>query len=139
MEEKIYLTKTAKETEDLGRELVVNLNPGDVVLLNGALGSGKTTFTKGLADGLGIKSRVLSPTYILVRQYTGDKYNLNHIDLYRLNDEEEISNIGIDEILSDKKSITVIEWAKKSKKLKANWEVSFSVEGEGRKIIIRHE
>ncbi len=139
MEEKIYLTKTAKETENIGRELADNLNPGDVVLLNGALGSGKTTFTKGLAEGLGIKSRVLSPTYILIRQYQGEKYNLNHIDLYRLDDEKEITNIGIEEILSDKKSITVIEWAKKSKKLKANWDVSFSVENDIRKIVIKHE
>ena len=80
--------------------------------LYGNLGSGKTTFTQGLAEYFGIK-RIISPTFILVRPYKIKSIfkSLYHIDLYRLNNLKEIKNLGFEEIISDKNNLVVIEWA----------------------------
>ena len=88
---------------------------GDVVALSGDLGAGKTTFIKGVAEGLGISSRINSPTFIIMRDY-GDFY---HVDLYRLekNVNQEVENLGLMDIISEGKSIVVIEWAEKIKKI----------------------
>ncbi len=90
------------------------LKPGDVLALIGNLGSGKTAFVKGLVSGLGVsKSKVLSPTFVLMRQYPG-KMTVNHFDLYRLKDIQQLREIGYEEYFySD--DITVIEWADRVK------------------------
>lgn len=102
-----------------------------ILALTGDLGSGKTTFTQGFAKGLGIKQGIISPTFILLRIYkipdTGYQIrNLYHLDLYRLekNIEEEVRNLGIEEIWQNSKNIVLIEWAEKIKDMipkEAKW------------------
>lgn len=116
----VYITSTVDETEKIGKELAGLLYSGDVVCLYGDLGAGKTTFTKGLAKGLGISARILSPTFSLIRMHEnpGGKIKvLNHLDLYRLDKIDDIKKIGIEEIFSDPEGVTVIEWAEKMKEL----------------------
>jgi tRNA threonylcarbamoyladenosine biosynthesis protein TsaE len=86
-----------------------------ILCLYGQLGSGKTTFTQGFARGLGITSRLLSPTFIIVRRYDipSSEQFLYHIDLYRLKNVTEMEELGLDEIFTDLRSYVVIEWAEK--------------------------
>jgi len=96
----------------IGRDLAGTLSPGDVVLLHGELGSGKTAFVKGLAEGLGIaRDEVSSPTFTLVQEYRGGRLPLVHVDLYRLNDPREVEDLGLDEIAVD--GVLAVEWADK--------------------------
>ena len=107
----------------LAGEISKHINPGDIVCLFGDLGAGKTTFTKGLAQGLGIDpKKVGSPTFVLMAEYRGKlkksrkPVSLFHFDLYRLDTIEEISLIGYDEFLYSE-GISVIEWADRLKEL----------------------
>ncbi len=143
MEEKDFITNSARETEDLGTELAHNFQIGDIVVLSGELGAGKTTFVQGVAKALNVKSRVISPTFVLVRRHRGKfdqrKINLYHIDLYRLGDSEEIKNLGLDDIFEDPNGIFFIEWGEKHQTLKASWQIDFEVLNKNkRKIIIRN-
>jgi tRNA threonylcarbamoyladenosine biosynthesis protein TsaE len=105
-------TFSAAETENVGRALAATLGAGDVVLLYGDLGAGKTAFVKGLAEGLGIPSEeVSSPTFTLVQEYRGGRLTLYHVDLYRLNDPREIDDLGLEEIAEG--GVLAIEWAEK--------------------------
>lgn len=100
----------AEQTRRLGAHLGKLLQPGDVILLEGEFGSGKTTFTQGIARGLGIDSRyVNSPTFTLINEYKGGKLHLAHVDLYRLEDEEQIATLGLDDYLEGR-GVTVMEW-----------------------------
>lgn len=96
-----------EETERFAAKLAGYLHPGDLLTLEGGLGAGKTTFTKGLAKGLGIKRMVNSPTFTILKQYSGD-LNLNHLDVYRLENSDE--DIGFDELFADD-AVSVVEWA----------------------------
>lgn len=106
----IFNCKSVEETQDLARKLARNINPGTTISLIGDLGAGKTTFTKGFARQMGIKDHVTSPTFKLISEYQGEKYKLNHIDAYRMNGSEDFLNIGGEEYLLSKNSITIIEW-----------------------------
>lgn len=125
MNSKIYLTKTDSETMAIAREFAQALKIGDVVCLYGDLGFGKTTFTKGIAEGLGISTRIISPTFTIVRDHGG----LKHIDLYRIESERQLSELGLKEILGDVNSVKIIEWAEKAHDLlpKKRWEVKFEL------------
>jgi len=136
-------TTSAKETKDFGREILSKLTTEKkplIIALTGDLGSGKTTFVQGLARGLGIKQRILSPTFIIMRQYSiKPKTDFYHIDLYRLenNVEEEMRNLGTGEIFMEKNNIIVIEWAEKGKKAipkNAVWIKFENLGGDKRKI-----
>ena len=116
------VTKSDKETRELGKRMANQLNGGEVLALVGELGSGKTTFVQGLAKGLGIKKRVISPTFIIMRRYDlgfkiyGSRIkSFYHADLYRLekNIEHEIKNLGLTEIWEKRENIVAIEWAEK--------------------------
>lgn len=116
------ITKNAQETAKVGQELAQYLagrGAPHILCLYGELGAGKTTFTQGFARGLGITSRLLSPTFIIVRRYQiPDKENyLYHVDLYRLHSAAEMEGIGIPEIFADLASYTVIEWSERLGKL----------------------
>ena len=122
--DKVFITNSSKETKKLGRDFAKVLKKGDIVCLYGDLGSGKTTFVQGLAEGLGIKQRIISPTFIIVRNYKiriNDKglmiNDFYHIDLYRINNDKDIEGLGIEEIINDKNNIIVIEWAEKMENL----------------------
>lgn len=106
---KSVLTHSASETAEAARLLAATLRGGEVILLSGELGAGKTTFTKGLAEGLGIKSTVQSPTFTIIKEYTGEKFKLYHIDMYRISDESELSELGLEDCFADN-AVTVIEW-----------------------------
>lgn len=110
------ITKSASETQKLGQEVGASLKGGEVLALEGDLGSGKTTFIQGLAKVLGI-DRIISPTFILMRSYP--KARLYHLDLYRLekNIEAEFNNLGVKEFLGKAPNIVVLEWAEKVKEL----------------------
>jgi tRNA threonylcarbamoyladenosine biosynthesis protein TsaE len=105
-------TRSESETAAVGRELAATLSAGDIVLLYGDLGAGKTAFVKGLAEGLGVsRDEVSSPTFTLVQEYRGGRLTLFHADLYRLDDPREIGDLGLDEIAED--GVLAIEWADK--------------------------
>jgi tRNA threonylcarbamoyladenosine biosynthesis protein TsaE len=94
----------------LGAHLGKLLQPGDVVLLEGEFGSGKTTFTQGIARGMGIDARyVNSPTFTLINEYKGGRHLLAHVDLYRLEGDEQVATLGLDDYL-EAPFVTVIEW-----------------------------
>lgn len=111
MSMKQHLLKTAEETIAFGKEFGKTLKPGTVIGLDGVLGAGKTTFTKGLALGLDVEEVVTSPTFTLLTAYEG-RIPLYHFDLYRLNSYEEFEMIGGEEYLFGG-GVSVIEWYKK--------------------------
>ena len=106
----VFNCQSVEETQSLAKKLAKNVIPGSIISLVGELGTGKTTFTKGFARQMGIKDHVTSPTFKLVSEYQGEKYKLNHIDAYRMNGPEDFLNIGGEEYLTSKNSITIIEW-----------------------------
>ncbi len=148
-----YISNSAEETEKIGKDFANMLNPGDVVCLYGDLGAGKTMFTQGVAKGLGIESRIISPTFSLVRQHEINVKSQNskvkntiqnlkvlyHIDLYRLENIDEVESIGLKEILSDDQAVTFIEWADKAMEILPQKKVQVHIkllENERRKITI---
>ena len=103
-------TSSAAQTEAAGEELGRRLRPGDLVLLKGELGAGKTTFVRGMARGVGSAALVASPTFQLVRIYPG-RVQLAHVDLYRLEKEDEVRDVGLDELLDA--GAVMIEWGER--------------------------
>lgn len=119
-------TKNEKETrklgEILGKEILKFSLPKKalVIALKGNLGSGKTTFLKGLAKGLGIKEKILSPTFIIIKKFNVKKLkfkNFYHIDCYRIHNTREILSLGFKEIIENPYNIVAIEWAERIKKI----------------------
>lgn len=103
-----------EETQALGRKLGELAKEGDILLLVGGLGTGKTCLVQGLARGLGIQEYTLSPSFVIVRIYQG-RLPLYHLDFYRL-EEKEVLDLGLEEYLSAR-GITAVEWAERSKEL----------------------
>ncbi len=104
-----HLTKSEDETQAVARELAATLTAGDVVLLSGNLGAGKTAFARGLAAGLGIDTReVSSPTFTLIHEYRGGRLTLYHVDLYRL-DSAATNDLGLEE-MGVRDGVLAIEW-----------------------------
>jgi len=104
-----YIVKSMEETSVLAKEFSQTLKLGDVVLLNGDLGAGKTTFTQLVFSCLGVKEVVNSPTFAILKSYQG-KFTLHHFDTYRITTEEAVE-AGFDEVLEDKNSFIFIEWS----------------------------
>ncbi|HSD99010.1 MAG TPA: tRNA (adenosine(37)-N6)-threonylcarbamoyltransferase complex ATPase subunit type 1 TsaE [Patescibacteria group bacterium] len=156
------VTNNFRETQELAKEFVSKLHGGDVLLLFGDLGSGKTTFMQGLAEGIGLKRRIISPTFIIVRRYEipsviaseakqsnknkiaassstprNDIGFLYHIDLYRTQTMDDLKGLGLLEILQEKDAIVAIEWPEKLKDLfpKKRWELHFDNLGEDSRSI----
>ena len=102
-------TSTVDATRDLGAALAELARPGDLVLLVGDLGAGKTALAQGFGRGLGIEGRITSPTFTLARQYEGGRLLLHHLDVYRLEQMEEVFDVGLPELL-DEGAVTLIEW-----------------------------
>ena len=118
MKTKQTFTNSPQETIEFAKKLAADLKPGMVLCLEGQLGSGKTTFIKGLAEGLGLKhpEQVKSPTFVLMHIYKA-KTPLYHFDCYRLNSLEELENIGFQDFVNDPHAISCVEWAEKAAKL----------------------
>jgi tRNA threonylcarbamoyladenosine biosynthesis protein TsaE len=140
------ITKSAEETFDFGQKTGTDLitqksaDQAIVLTLRGELGSGKTTFTQGFAKGLGIPSRILSPTFILLRRYELKTKNydwLYHLDLYRLGGNTDPGDLGLSEIVADSRSIVAIEWPEKIQKFlpKKRIDLHFSSVNEAERLI----
>jgi len=99
------ILSSTEETKKLAEKIAGNIKPKDVIALYGDLGSGKTTFTGFLVKALGQKSRVQSPTFIILRKY-GD---ISHVDLYRFTTKQEVDDLGLSEII-ESSNLTIIEW-----------------------------
>ena len=106
----IFETHSPEETEDVGRRLAETVSPGDIVCLNGELGAGKTVFVKGFAKGLGVEEPVVSPTFTIVQEYREGRLPLYHFDVYRIEDPEEMEEVGLDEYFYGG-GVSVVEWA----------------------------
>lgn len=106
----IYETYSAKETAELGRRLGKEAKAGEVYTLIGDLGVGKTVFTKGIAEGLGITEPVNSPTFTIVQVYDTGRMSFYHFDVYRIGDIEEMDEIGYEDYFYGE-GLTMIEWA----------------------------
>ncbi|HSU80281.1 MAG TPA: tRNA (adenosine(37)-N6)-threonylcarbamoyltransferase complex ATPase subunit type 1 TsaE [Candidatus Angelobacter sp.] len=104
-----WTTASSEETMALAEALAKKLNPGTVITLEGDLGAGKTTFTKGLAKGLGVSRVVNSPTFTIIKEYQGTKFPLYHMDVYRLDEDGEEAVAFEDYFYGE--GVTVIEWA----------------------------
>jgi len=114
------------QTIAFGKKLSTTLKGGDILCLYGDLGAGKTTLTKGIAEGLGVKETITSPTFALMNVYNiktlkrENKKTLVHIDTYRLKNEQELIDIGAEDYLGDKDTICIIEWPEKISTLLQN-------------------
>ena len=106
-----HVSKSIEDTNDLAKRLADTLEGGEIILLSGDLGAGKTTFTKGLAAALGVQDEVTSPTFTIMNVYEDGKFKLNHLDMYRIEREEDLYEIGVEEAMTED-TITVIEWNK---------------------------
>jgi len=104
-------TRRADSTRRLGIRLGALAEVGDIILLTGELGAGKTCLTQGIARGLGIEGHVVSPTFVLLREYQG-RLPLYHIDFYRLDSMEEVASMGLEDYLYGD-GVCVVEWAEK--------------------------
>jgi tRNA threonylcarbamoyladenosine biosynthesis protein TsaE len=106
---KTIIAHTSMEMEEIGIELASILTDGMVVSLVGPLGSGKTTLSKGIAKGLLITDVVVSPSYMIAREYQG-RIPLHHIDAYRVSTLEELAEVGLDDYLPPESGVSVVEW-----------------------------
>ncbi len=99
---------TPRDTHDFGARLAGLLRPGDLLVLTGPLGAGKTALTQGIGAGLEVPGRVVSPTFVIARVHTGGRLPLVHVDAYRLGSLAEVDDLDLDVELAD--SVTVVEW-----------------------------
>jgi len=139
------ITKSAKETEKLGKQIAVKLKAPAFIAFYGDLGAGKTTLIQAIAKGLEIKKRVISPTFVLAREYEviNNQFGLKklyHVDLYRINNSQEVKAIGIREMIKDKKGAVLVEWAERMRSILPEKRIDARMENIGenkRKIIIK--
>jgi len=129
-----FLTNSAEETKAAAKKIIIKLlkrpHPGALVLaLAGELGAGKTTFVQGLAKALGIKEKILSPTFVILKRYgvrplgrdkgspaeAGTPMNFYHLDCYRIQSAKDLAGLGFEKILKNKNNLVVIEWAERVK------------------------
>lgn len=107
-----FISNSVEETEQIAAELAAGLSGGTVVAFTGDLGAGKTAFVRGMARALGVTERVTSPTFTIVNEYDG-RIPLFHFDLYRLNDEDEMFDIGWEDYLN-RNGICAVEWSERA-------------------------
>lgn len=127
---------SAEETRAWGARLAAGLKPGQVLLLSGDLGAGKTCLVAGLAEGLGSRMEVGSPTFTLINEYKDGRLPLYHIDLYRLDKAFQIEGLGLDEYF-DGNGVCAVEWPERLGALKPAGALEITLEhaGEGRRRI----
>ncbi|PJA47288.1 tRNA (adenosine(37)-N6)-threonylcarbamoyltransferase complex ATPase subunit type 1 TsaE [Candidatus Uhrbacteria bacterium CG_4_9_14_3_um_filter_36_7] len=141
-----YLSHSSQETKKFAIEFALKLSMGTVVALEGDLGSGKTTFVQGLAEGFGIKDIVRSPSFTLMNIYPfqsvdSEKHYFVHVDAYRLDSAAKLEETGLDEWIGRKDAIIFIEWPERFElPIAFDWKIVFAYgdEEETREILIRH-
>ncbi len=115
-----YLSNSNEQTLEIGQQIASTLVGGDILLMYGDLGAGKTTLTKGIAKGLGVDNDITSPTFTLMNMYPvagGKIKQLVHIDTYRMEDAQELLDIGVEDYLGSPDTVTIIEWPEKIESL----------------------
>jgi tRNA threonylcarbamoyladenosine biosynthesis protein TsaE len=124
-----YKLNTKKHTAHLAKQIAPQLKAGDVLALSGELGAGKTFFTQCLCKELGINEPVTSPTFVILNEYLSGTIPVFHFDLYRLENEHEVLDLGITDMMDD--GITVIEWPKHAERIIPGiaWKLSFHFDG----------
>ena len=137
-------TFSAFETLSFGEKIARDLLPGDLILLKGDLGAGKTTLTQGIAKGLNAKQSPTSPSFTIMQDYVFPNGIFRHIDLYRLQDSKlEIDTMGLPELLTDEKAVTAVEWPER---LHNMWErkgriveivLSYGIDPQAREIEVK--
>jgi tRNA threonylcarbamoyladenosine biosynthesis protein TsaE len=135
-----WTSRSAGETFDLGRLVGERLAGGEILLLGGALGAGKTVFVKGLAAALGVDpDEVSSPSFTLVNRYDEGRLTLYHLDLYRLDEGASAAHaVELDELLADERAVLVIEWAERMGRYplpQPLWRVAIGGDGEDPRLI----
>lgn len=118
------ISRSSLETQEIAKNIAQEIlanKRANLVLLEGELGGGKTTFSQGFMAGLGIIENITSPTFVIMKSYSipNSEYKIYHLDLYRLNQEWEVLDLGIIDLIQNPKNIMLIEWASKTPKL---WE-----------------
>ena len=124
-----FTTDSPEETIALGREIGQHLQAGDIIAFEGSLAAGKTTLTKGIAEALGIKETITSPTFTLISEYNG-RLPLYHMDVYRLNSAEDFIEIGGEELLYGG-GVCIIEWSEKIKETLPDSAITISIKSTG--------
>jgi len=138
---KVYISKSVEDTQNIAKELakaVFKKKSAVVVGLQGELGGGKTTFLQSFAKGLGVKDKILSPTFVIFKKFKVKDKNFYHFDCYRV-DNKDILELGFKDIVSDPKNIVAIEWANNVKKImpKNSIWIDFKfIDDKTRKIVI---
>jgi len=135
-----WTSRSAAETFDLGRRVGESLMGGEILLLSGTLGAGKTVFVKGLASALGLDpDDVSSPSFTLVNRHDEGRLTLYHLDLYRLDEGASAAHaVELDELLSDERAVIIIEWAERMGRYRLPdpvWRVSIEGDGEDPRLV----
>jgi tRNA threonylcarbamoyladenosine biosynthesis protein TsaE len=114
MTERQIISNSPEETFELGAALGKDLRGGEIILLTGGLGAGKTLFTKGILSSLDFDvDEVTSPSFALVNLYRTDRFNIYHIDLWRAGNEDAAFSVGLEEIIEEDNAVVIIEWAER--------------------------
>lgn len=132
------ITNSADETIEFGKSVARAVGKGAVVSLVGDLGAGKTTFTKGVARGMGIFDIVTSPTFTLLNEYFGEEQKLYHFDFYRIEDESELTELGFEDYFPSADGLTIVEWAEKAPSIlpKKFYQITFEkIDDDKRRIL----
>ncbi|MBU3699911.1 MAG: tRNA (adenosine(37)-N6)-threonylcarbamoyltransferase complex ATPase subunit type 1 TsaE [Candidatus Kapabacteria bacterium] len=120
MDPKTFHSSSQRQTQDLGEDFAAQLSPGDVVALEGDLGAGKTEFVRGVCRYFNVQDIVTSPTFAIINQYDGSlaggsPVRIYHVDLYRIETQEQLRSVGFVEMVNDTSAIKFIEWPEKAR------------------------
>jgi len=138
--DRTIIAREAAEMEEIGIDLAGALKDGCLISLVGPLGAGKTTLTKGIAKGLLITEVVVSPSYVLAREYRG-RLVLHHIDAYRVSSIEELAEVGLDALLPPETGVSVVEWPERIDGLVEMSDILVTIaylENDARQVSISH-
>lgn len=133
-----HISRSLKDTEALAKRIADTLIGGEVIVLSGDLGAGKTTFTKGLAKALGVESEVTSPTFTIMNVYEEGRLKLNHLDMYRIEHEDDLYELGVEDAIGED-TVTVIEWNKLTSLGDKVIYIDVTVDKKNRKFNVRYE
>lgn len=105
-----YISKNIRQTINIAKNIASHFTGGEIILLSGELGAGKTAFTKGVAEALEIKALITSPTFTIMNMYSSGKLILYHFDMYRIEDSRDILELGFDEYIGNLNGVCCVEW-----------------------------
>lgn len=123
----VYESLSEKDTFDLGKKLGADAKPGQIVCIDGDLGVGKTVFTKGFAEGLGVGDDVVSPTFTIIQEYTDGRLPMYHFDVYRIGHPDEMYDIGYEEYFYGD-GVCLVEWSSRIEELLPEESVHINIE-----------